>query len=398
MATSVIFLGTFFGAIFLGWYSDQYGRKRLLYVGFVGVIVSNFLTVYMPNIWLFIALRFVSGFLVAAVHLCYYVMITETVGDRYRSSAGNILWLYYTVALCILPLKAYLLTSWKLLVIICSLPYLIMIVSYGFVPESVRWLRLKSKFNNAMETFQRIADWNEKNVEFSSLAILPVTESKERTNIGDLFHPKETALTSVVFVFCFYTNSLVYFGTSLASSDLGTDSIYLNFLLVSLVEFPALSLATFCCDRFGRKWSSSVLLALAGFVILLVSITPKTSNAFTVFRIILSMTGKLFVSISFPSIFNWVVEVYPTNIRSEALGIMGIAVNIGGASAPWVAKGLTQVTKQLPLYVMGTMGLVAGILCRSLPETKEISMKESRSETKENTQEFETIKNLNFLS
>ena len=82
MATSVIFLGAFFGAIFLGWYSDRYGRKRLLYLCFVGVIASNVLTVYMPNIWLFIALRFVSGFLVAAVHPCYYVMITESVGDK----------------------------------------------------------------------------------------------------------------------------------------------------------------------------------------------------------------------------------------------------------------------------------------------------------------------------
>ena len=74
---------------------------------------------------------------------------------------------------------------------------------------------------------------------------------------------------------------------------------------------------------------------------------------------------------------------------------MGIAVNMGGASAPWVAKGLSCVDKHLPLYVMGALGLATGILCCFLPETKGTSMKENRLDGSENKQ-CTTIKNNNF--
>ena len=397
VATSIMFVGALFGAIFLGWYSDHYGRKKLLYFCFVFVIMSNFLTIFVPNICLFIGLRFVTGFMFSAVNTCYYVMLSETVGDRYRPISGSILWSLYAVALCILPLKAYLFNSWKHLVVACSLPYLLLMTTYQFVPESFRWLRLKGRFKEAMEVFQRIAEWNGKKLD-PSLRILPVVIlSKEKSNLTDLFRSKRTTLTFITFVICCYTNGLVYFGASLASGDLGTGSLYLNFLLVSLVEFPALLLASYCCNRFGRKRSTMVPITLAGLTTFLIAFTPPTTPTFTACRVVLGMLGKLAISMSFPCAFNLLVEAYPTNIRSEVLGIMDISVNVGGASAPWVARGLARYSKQLPFLVMGAMGLISGLLCWVLPETKGVPMKESQFDFQENgTNKCTAIKNPNF--
>eukprot|EP00111_Clytia_hemisphaerica_P017322 TCONS_00051272-protein len=370
MLTSVIFIGALISAIVLGWYSDNYGRKRISYVLFLMVILSNFLIIYTPGIGWFIALRFVAGIANFGIP-SYFVMINEVVGNRHRAFAGNLYWVFYAGALCILSLQAYLIESWKTLVITCTLPYLLLIFTYLFVPESVRWLRLKEHANEALDIFRLIAKWNGRDFD-SNATLSKASKLKEKTNPLDLFRTKKMALTSTILFICLYTNSLVYFGISLAASDLGTGSIYLNFFLISIVEIPGNIAATYICNRYGRKKSSTIPLALAGLVTLAVSLTPKN-----IFRIILGILGKFFITISFDCVSTLIVEAYPTNIRTAAMSTLGLAIYIGGASAPWIAKGLTQVSPESPFYVMGALGLFSGIMCFLLPETRGVSMKET---------------------
>ncbi|XP_066922983.1 solute carrier family 22 member 3-like, partial [Clytia hemisphaerica] len=199
LAQSVVFLGAIIGAIFLGWYSDNYGRKKVVFVCCFLITLMNFLSSFMPSIIWFIVLRFCSGFFTPSVP-CLFVMLTEFVGNKKRAFAGNLFWQFYSVALCALSLKAYFITSWKILIWTCSLPYFILMVIYRFVPESVRWLRLKEKADKAVEIFQRIAKWNRRQLD-SSMTLSKVvsdTEVESKTNPFDLFWPKEIAATTLL--------------------------------------------------------------------------------------------------------------------------------------------------------------------------------------------------------
>lgn len=55
----------------------------------------------------------------------------------------------------------------------------------------------------------------------------------------------------------------MFYGLSLNSVNL-IGNKYLNFTLVSLVEIPGYSLAWYCMNRIGRRWSLSGSLFLCG--------------------------------------------------------------------------------------------------------------------------------------
>ena len=380
LSTSIIFFGALFGFIILNWISDNYGRKKVVFVSYLFSNLANVLSAFMPSVELFIVFRFVAGFFMVGANC--FIMISEVVGGKYRAPAGNIIWLFYTAALCLLSFKAYLIDSWKMLFFYGSIPYLVMMFVYKFVPESVRWLRLKGRVNDALVIIQNIGKVNGKILDVNvTLSVPPV--KKTVTSPLDIFHSKKMILNTIILFFAFLVNANVYFGLSLAADDLGVGSVYLNFVLVSLVEFPADLLAIVFCNKFGRKKASTLPLILAGVLTLVVSSIPPTSTS----RIVVGMFGKLFITISFNSISTWVVEIYTTNIRSEALGLMGISSTIGGASAPWIAKGLRKVKPNLPFHIMGTLGLVAGIVSFVLPETNGVVMKDNVIEAHEEVED-----------
>ena len=376
LSTSIIFIGAMFGAVILSWISDNYGRKKLLFVSYFFGHFANFLSAFMPTIALFILFRFIAGFLMVGANC--FIMISEIVGGKYRAPAGNFIWLFLTAGLCLLPLQAYLIDSWKMLIVAGSVPYLVMVFTYRFVPESVRWLRLKGRVDEALVIIRKIGKRNGKDLDPNvTLSIPPV--KKNVSNPLDVFQSKKMALVTVVLLVAFFVNALVYFGLSLVADHLGAGSLYSKFVLVSLVEFPGDLLAIFLCNKFGRKKASTLPLVLAGVLTLII---PSIPNTWTL-RIVVGMFGKLFMTISFNSISTWVVEIYTTNIRSEALGLMGIASTMGGASAPWIANGFKKVQPNLPFYIMGSLGLGAGILCFVLPETNGVALKESVLEGQE---------------
>lgn len=380
LSTSIIFFGALFGFIILNWISDNYGRKKILFVSYLVSNIANGISAFMPSIELFILFRFVAGFFMVGANC--FIMISEVVGGKYRAPAGNIVWLFYTAALCLLPLKAYLIDSWQMLFFYGSIPYLVMLIVYKFVPESVRWLRLKGRVDDALVIIRKIGKCNGKVLDPNVTLSVPPAK-KSITNPLDIFHSKKMTLNTIVLIFAFMVNANVYYGLSLAADELGVGSVYSNFVLISLVEFPADLLAILFCNKFGRKKASTLPLILAGVLTLVVSAIPPTSTA----RIVVGMIGKLFITVSFNSISTWVVEIYATNIRSEALGLMGIFSTIGAASAPWIARGLRKVKPNLSFHIMGTLGLVAGIVSFILPETNGVVMKDNAIEAQEEMDE-----------
>ena len=381
MSTSIYFIGSLVGSMILGWIADNYGRKKLLFASFFILLLSGLFAPFMPNIGMFLVCRFLAGFFRTGLNVTMFVLISELVGEKYRPRAGIVFWLFFTLALCIMGLTAYFIRKWKILFITCTAPYFIGLVFYKFVPESVRWLRLKGKVNEAIEIFEKIADWNGKEMN-PNAKIARVAVAKNSTSPMDLFRTKRLALRTLLQGFAWMVNGMVYYGISLAADELG-GSLYLNYVLVSIIEFPSALLAMYLCDRVGRKKTCTFSLLLAGVVTLIVGFIPTTSNELKVARVVLGILGKMFISICFDSIYTWSVEIHSTNIRTEGMGVMQITSRLGAASAPWIAKGVKSTHESLPFIIMGSLGLAGGISCFFLPETKGQEIQETEEETSE---------------
>lgn len=63
--------GAFFGAIFVGWFSDAYGRKKTLIVAAIINIVGGALQAGSIHVGMFIVARFITGF-AAGINICIH--------------------------------------------------------------------------------------------------------------------------------------------------------------------------------------------------------------------------------------------------------------------------------------------------------------------------------------
>merc|ERR1711936_37718 len=86
-------------------------------------------------------------------------------------------------------------------------------------------------------------------------------------------------------------------------------------------------------------------------------------------QVTLALVGKFGATASFAVVFVYTAEMFPTEIRSTAVGASSLCGRIGGIVAPPVAT-LGSVWLPLPFVIMGSFSLLGGILVLLiLPET-----------------------------
>lgn len=84
--------------------------------------------------------------------------------------------------------------------------------------------------------------------------------------------------------------------------------------------------------------------------------------------IALSMIGKFSIAIAFGLIYLYTCELYPTIIRSLALGSGSMMCRVGSVVAPFCVY-LADVWVYLPQLIVGILALIIGALTLLLPET-----------------------------
>ena len=92
----------------------------------------------------------------------------------------------------------------------------------------------------------------------------------------------------------------------------------------------------------------------------------------------------------------WVItaELFPTNLRSQAVGFCSTISRIFGLVCPFVAN-LAQFWPPLPMLVLGLPSLLAGSLAFSIPETKGKELPQNMKDTQKDLEEANLFKNEN---
>ncbi|KAL9962625.1 hypothetical protein ACROYT_G031745 [Oculina patagonica] len=313
VANAMLFFGWAIGAIVLGLVADKYGRKSVLFPSVLVVLLVTFAMAFAKAFWVVAVCRFIVGFFEAGCFLSMFVLATELVGPEKRALAGTLVWFYFTAALMILGLKAYFVRNWRTLLILSSAPWIFILAFWKFVPESVRWLLVKGRTEEAREILEKVAKVNKKEMPNEELRV-PVTTANK--GVLELFKTWKLAKLSLIQCYAWMVNGMVYYGLSLSSGEFG-GSIYLNFVLTSLVEIPGNILVIDNCNRFGRKKTTVAYMILAGVTVVAVSFIPHGTNniGFIAGRVTLGTLGKLCITTSFDSLYVFSAELFPTVVR-----------------------------------------------------------------------------------
>ncbi|GFN92076.1 solute carrier family 22 member 6-a [Plakobranchus ocellatus] len=312
-----------------------------------------------------------------------------------------------------LPAKDHLFfqhSSWRYLQTTLSLMSLVGLLQLCFMDESLRWLIVNGKTKQADKVIRRIARMNKRNEvpileQFhEKLALrkknggeeLEHSKQKDSQQLSVLyiFKVKRLFFNSVCLWFCWFTAALSFFTIYLTATSLSGDP-YLNFGLTAIMELPCNVFFYFCLNRLGRKICLQTVFAVMGIGVVLAGIfkTFEESNSmFSVFTLLASLTAMCGASGCFNLIFSYTLEMFPTNLGSQALGMCSLFSRIGGMLGPFAGfhrmfmliKALTHPQAEEAVWAPGlTIGICALVVCLAiqfLPETAKRELPQTLSE------------------
>ncbi|GAB1605332.1 organic cation transporter protein-like [Argonauta hians] len=382
------------GAFILGSLSDMIGRRKVLLISYLLNICTSIGTTWVPEFISVTIVRFAQGVACAGIITTAFVVGIEIVGPSYRNITGILFEFFFALGFVILAGLAYLIRNWQYLELAVSLPSVTYIIIWLYIPESPRWLQSQGDRERFEESVKKIAEGNGVEVTPKLFDSLEIREKVKTVPLWIIFSSPKLAIHSAIVFFNWFIVSMVYYGLSLNSVNLG-GNIFLNFFFIGLAEFPAYLMSVLMVDRVGRKPVFCTSMILGGLSCILSLISMVYLKEYIGVTIALSTFGKFNLAASFAVIYIISGELFPTVIRNGAVGTSSCFARLGGMVAPYIAEAsnvLPSPYNQLvPSLSFGLSAIVAGFLAFILPETLNRHLADDIEETEQQQSEESSI-------
>ena len=295
-------------------------------------------------------------------------MLIEFTTSKYRAWVGLLAFQFWVLGLSIVPLIGYLVPAWRTFLLVTAIVGVPVLFFWWLLPESPRWLLLKGRETEARTILSKAAKWNKRPLP-DDLVLQKPAIPENRITFRQLFGTWDIAKKTLISWDLWFVASLVYYGVSYGSIDLGGNR-YLNSFLVSIVELPSNFAMVWSAGSIGRKKPVIIGIVIA-FIASAISVAIPTnkSSASIGGRVTAAIIAKFFINYSFSGIYLWCVELFPTSMRSTGHATSSAAARLGSFSASYIIW-LIRIHAALPYGIMGALCLQAAIFACFLPETK----------------------------
>uniref|UniRef100_A0AAY4CD91 Major facilitator superfamily (MFS) profile domain-containing protein n=1 Tax=Denticeps clupeoides TaxID=299321 RepID=A0AAY4CD91_9TELE len=368
--SSVYFLGVLCGSFFSGQLSDRFGRKPVLFMTMMVQTIFTFVQIFSPSWEAFAVLSFIVGLGQISNYVAAFVLGTEILTGPVRvlySSLG--VCIFFAFGYMLLPLIAFYIRTWRMLLIALSVPGLIYIPLWWYIPESPRWLISQGKVEAAEAILRKAARKNritapEVIFKQSEVHLELSLIMKVKHNVLDLIATSNIRRTTLILFLVWMTLSMGYFGLSLNTSRLHGDP-YLNCFISAAIEVPAYVISWLALRYFPRRMSASASMMLGGVAMYSITLVPQDMPSVSM---ALEMVGKFGIAIGTALMFPYTGELYPTVIRNTAVGACAMVSRIGSTIAPYLIH-LNAYQKNLPHILLGTLCALSAMVTIFLPES-----------------------------
>ncbi|XP_030075551.1 solute carrier family 22 member 6-A [Microcaecilia unicolor] len=394
MVQFVYMTGMLVGGVIFGRLSDRFGRRIFLiwchfYTAVIGVCAA-FSTKF---VW-YCVFCFLQGLILSVIGMNVPCLLVEWIPTRKRAVVGTLIGHFFSIGQILLAGLAYAIRDWRWLQLTVSLPYFIFFCYSWWLPESVRWLILAKKPEEAVKMLKKVAKINRKHeaeemltTENVNCSMQKELDANETTHsIFDLVRTSAIRHISFCTSFAWFSTSFCYYGLFLDLQNFGID-IYMMQIIFGVIDIPAKLITTASLCYFGRHRTLSTSSFLASLVILADIFVPKDMK---ILRISLAVFGKGCIASCFSSITLFSSELYPTTIRQTGLSLGHTMARMGAALSP-IMKMTSVYMSSLPFIIYGAAALLGALFSYCLPETKdqplpetiqEVEIRSSRSKRK----------------
>lgn len=351
---TAIFIGMLLGAWFWGTITDYIGRKAGFQFTVLVDSVFGFLSALSPGyVWL-VLLRAITGFGVGGTLPVDYSIFSEYLPKRNRGRYLVLLESFWAVGTIVAAGLAWLLVptlGWRALLAVSAVPGLIIYFIRRYIPESPRYLLIEGREEEARAVLQQVA--RENGVEFE-VDRLMVQERREQVTLSALWK-KPFVRTTVMLWAVWFCISLGYYGTFIWLPRIfvqrGFDFLktYQNTFLMALAQLPGYFSAAYLVERWGRKWTLALYLALSGLFTYLFAVVSGIS-----FIVATAMLMSFFTLGAWGVVYAYTPELYPTEVRATGMGAASGMTRIAGAMAPILGGWLisSSLVAALTLYAV----------------------------------------------
>jgi hypothetical protein len=294
-----------------------------------------------------------------------------------------------------LPALAYALrdASWRSMYLWTSAPLLCYAVLLCFLAqESPRWLLVRSRTREPVETLRQIASRNGggsaamTNLSLSMLEMCATTLEDAGNSDDGVFSTlrmmwqRRWAFRRLAAIMAAaFGVGMVYFGMPLNVGSLGSN-LYLSVTYNALAELPSAIVSLLLIARTNRR--SSVVgfsVAASACSVACVAIPRYAAAA----RMAAELLSFFATCTAYNVVLIYSMELFPTSVRSLAVGLVRQEMILGGVAAP-VLVALGRESTFLSFGVFGLVIGCSGLFAACLPETRGRSMLDTMEEEDRN--------------
>lgn len=401
---SIGFVGMAIGAWLGGVLADRYGRRTLVTATLALFGIANCGMAAAMSITALLIARFVIGLGLGAELPVASTLVAEFSPRNERGRIVVLLESFWAVGWIVAAaIGAFIIPAtgdwgWRIALLLGSLPLVYAIVLRMHVPESVRFLEQKGRFDEAeraVVTFEKAralpwfsaakntdntqdnnaqTDAEQSNQELSdNVQKASGVASDSRTSASharSIFAPSLRARTIALWVTWWMVN-FAYYGAfswmpSLLSAEFGTLTKSFTYtLIMSLAQLPGYLLAAWLVERVGRNRTLAGMLVASALAALCFSQAHSVAMIIT-FGILLNAANLG----AWGVLYAVTPEIYPTVLRATGAGAAAAVGRIAAIIAPLIVPWCLTISsgsKALVFIVFSCAFVIAGIAAMLLP-------------------------------
>jgi len=385
VGAAVYVLGACFGALFFGWLTDRFGRKKLFMITLAVYLFGTAMTALSFHAWWFFLFRFITGAGIGGEYAAINSAIDELIPARHRGRIDIVINGTYWAgaafgALLTVPILTQLPVSWgwRLAFGLGVVLGLVVLLVRRHVPESPRWLFIHGHGEEAEDlvgSVERTVE-REDNVTLEPVDRYITIHQRKTIGFGRIArtlvtqYPRRAGLGLALFIGQAFLYNAVTFGYAQILQTFfkvppGSTGYYFAVIAVGNLLGPLLLAHLF--DSVGRKIMITGTYVLSGIFLLVTAWLFSTGVLTAATMTACWCVVLFFASAGASSAYLTVSEIFPMETRALAIAFFyAVGTAVGGVTGPLLFAHLVgsgKVSDTVLAFVIGAILMIlAGLV------------------------------------
>lgn len=340
LAGASAILGCIPGAMFAGFLSDRFGRKKMLFLCAALYAVSGLLSAIPRTFDQFLLARIISGLGIGASSMICPVYIAEIAPEKWRGRLGALFQLGIVTGIFLTLFVNLLIqgwgdeawntaVGWRWMLGMEVLPAVLFIALLFTVPESPRWLALRGRIDEARVILEQVDGPAHAATE---LAAIRAAAAQGEPPFSALFsgayrRPLLLAVLLALFQQFCGINAIMYYSTKIfETAGAGKNAAFTSSVWVGLINLAFTFVAIAFVDRLGRRpllligtAVQAIALGLVGWMFHIGQHGPLLLGCVVLFIAAFAMAIG-------PITWLFCSEIFPNQIRGRAMSVAAFVI------------------------------------------------------------------------